>query len=241
MKRFRLICIYTLMIVLLFAVVSAEAERGYQRKVTAACLGPNGDPLSPCDVEFKAQNAHFAARCVTASSGICQTFIRCCGNQGDPPQLLWNVKATSVHGQANTSFWTSCGWTCDQHKYIRFTFSADKDTAGHRVEQSNVDPVAFQEWEDSEDAVELISKEAAAVREDDPRASCRCRYKCVCVRLSGGRCEQVDVAWSSDCNIVNGKCTGKCRQYRTYRPCKPSQCAGGIPNCVRRHSKCKKF
>lgn len=117
-----------------------EVERGHQRKVTAACFGPDGGPLSPCDVYFTTQNAHFSARCVTASSGICQTFIRCCGSQGSPPQLLWNVKATSVYGQANTSFWTSCGWTCDEPKYIRFTFSADKDTAGHRVEQSNVNP-----------------------------------------------------------------------------------------------------
>ena len=221
------------------------ATRGYQRKITAACFGPNGDPLSPCDVEFKTQNFHFNARCITAPTGICQTFIRCCGYQGSPQQLLWNIKATSIYGQASTSFWTSCGWTCDEHKYIRFTFSADKDKADHHVEQSNVDPMTLQEWEDTEDAVELTPEEAAAdtsdCTENDTRAKCRCRYKCVCVRHSGGRCEQVDVAWTSDCNNANGKCTGKCRQYRTYKPCKPSQCNGGIPNCVRRHPNCKKF
>lgn len=222
-----------------------QAQRGHMRKVTTACFGPGGDPLSPCDVEFKTQNAGYTARCVTASSGICQVFLRCCGPQGSPPQLLWNVKATSAYGQASTSFWTSCGWTCDEHKYLRFTFSGDRNDANHRIEQSNVDPLKLDEWEDSDDAVVLTPEEAAMdaadCKEGDTRAQCRCRYKCVCVRHSGGRCEQVDVAWNSDCDTVNGKCTGKCRQYRTFKPCKPSQCDGGIPNCVRRHSSCKKF
>jgi len=105
-----------------------EPERGGgYKKITAACVGPDGEPVSPCDVEFK-PNVQLAVacmggcRCVTATSGICQKLLRCCGHQGSPPQIKWDLKATSIHGVKTAYFWTSCGWTCDESKLVRFEF-----------------------------------------------------------------------------------------------------------------------
>lgn len=104
-----------------------ERGGGY-KKVTIACFGPNGEPLSPCDVEFK-PNISVAVpcmpsscRCITKPSGMCQLFLRCCGHGPSAPSIMWNVKATSIYGEKKTYFWTNCGWTCDESKYIKFEF-----------------------------------------------------------------------------------------------------------------------
>jgi hypothetical protein len=103
-----------------------ERGSGY-KKVTVTCLDPDGQPISPCDIEFKPNVSVAGAcmggscRCITKPSGICQIFLRCCGHQGTPP-IMWNVKATSRYGEKKTYFWTNCGWTCDESKYLRFGF-----------------------------------------------------------------------------------------------------------------------
>jgi hypothetical protein len=128
MKIMKLACVALSMTASAFAfALAGEAAAGQEgavaKKVTVACFSKDGAPVGGCDVEFWTQNYHYKHRCVTADSGICQTILQCCGPKSDPPQLMWRVKATSVHGQKDGGyFWSSCGWQCGESKYIRITF-----------------------------------------------------------------------------------------------------------------------
>jgi hypothetical protein len=128
MKIMKLACLAVLTIALLSSpTLTREAAAGQEgatsKKVTVACFDKDGKPVGGCDVEFWTQNYHYKHRCVTAASGICQTILECCGPKGDPPQLMWRIKGTSVHGQKDGGyFWSSCGWQCGESKYIRIEF-----------------------------------------------------------------------------------------------------------------------
>ncbi len=98
-----------------------QEERGYQKKITVACI-KDGAPVSPCDVVFTARHANHGARCVTASSGICQVLLMCCKHPGGSP-LDWDITATTLWGIKKGSTHTSCSWMCDQADYIRFDFT----------------------------------------------------------------------------------------------------------------------
>jgi len=101
---------------------------GGYRRVAVYCIGPKGQPLPNCSVEFK-HNAQVAVpcspspcRCITAHTGFCEKLLRCCGHQGSPPQIQWTIKASSMYGEASTYFWSSCGWQCGESKTIRLHF-----------------------------------------------------------------------------------------------------------------------
>lgn len=128
MKPIKPACLAILVTALLIAPAmtgktAAGQEGAVTKKVTVACFSKDGKPVGGCDVEFWTQNFHYKHRCVTADSGICQTILECCGPNSQPPQLMWRLKATSVHGQKDGGyFWSSCGWQCGESKYIRITF-----------------------------------------------------------------------------------------------------------------------
>jgi len=115
-----------LVVLLLGTPAQAEepADKGaISKKVTVACFDKDGNPVGGCDVEFWTQNFHYKNRCVTAPAGMCQAILQCCGPHSQPPQLMWRIKATSVHGQKDGGYyWSSCGWQCGESKYIRIDF-----------------------------------------------------------------------------------------------------------------------
>jgi hypothetical protein len=103
---------------------SEPAESRELKKVTVACLR-DGQPVSPCDVSFRGRNAPYGYRCVTASSGICQTYLMCCKYPGGSP-VDYEITATSLWGMKKDSIYTNCGWTCNEQAYIRFDFTGMK-------------------------------------------------------------------------------------------------------------------
>lgn len=103
---------------------SGQQDHATSKKVTAACLR-DGQPVSPCDVVFKARNAPYTGRCVTASSGMCQWVLTCC-KPPDKTPINWDVTATTVWGIKKQSLYTNCGWTCDEEAYVRFDFTGMK-------------------------------------------------------------------------------------------------------------------
>lgn len=126
MKKSGLIIGLVLAFCLAFAAAAPAAdqqpERGGYKKVTVACLRASGEPISPCDIDFTSNHPLGGPRrCITAETGICQQLLYCCNWENKPPQILWRLKATSIHGEKTTSFWISCG-TCSESKLVRFIF-----------------------------------------------------------------------------------------------------------------------
>lgn len=128
MKLMKFACPAILLIVLLIVPGLAKAatagqEEAVIKKVTVACFDKDGNPVGGCDVEFWTPNYHYKIRCITAPTGMCQALLQCCGPKGQPPQLMWRIKGTSVHGQKDGGyFWSSCGWQCGESKHIRIDF-----------------------------------------------------------------------------------------------------------------------